>query len=587
MPLNSHPPVLDAATFSAKRQAAERESYTDFALWGGLTPESLDNLPELAAAGVIGFKAFMSSSGIAEFTSPDDLTLYEGMQKARELGLIVALHAESDSITNGLSRRIRAAGKTGVRDYLLSRPAIAEVEAVNRALLLAGETGAKIHLVHLSTGRAVTLAAEAKLRGVDVSVETCPHFLSFTGEDMERLGAVLKCAPPLRGQHEVDALWNALQTGMIDTIGSDHSPSTLDLKEREDFFDVWGGVAGVQSTLAVLLTEGRSRGLTLPQIVRLLSLNPAERFGLTRKGKLDIGADADIIFVELDAEWTHTAADLQTRWKYSPYIGQHVPGKSAPNPAARPDGVRRQPVSESTARPPAQTRPQRPSHSPQPTAHNPGDPVTFKQLGQTRSVVNPEYALLTPETFIRTQVMGWTNTACIIHIAPVIGQGARFTQYTAEMNAGGEAAATRPGIQRFVFVLGGEIELRVGGETHKLGEYDYAYLPADTAHSLHAQQAARVSVFEKRFQPHPDDLAAPKLFIGNERQIDGTAFEGDPDLQARKLLPDEAQFRFHRHHHELRARRDAALRGGALHGTRPADAGRRRAFTAWASAFCP
>ena len=170
--------------------------------------------------------------------------------------------------------------------------------------------------------------------------------------------------------------------------------------------------------------------------------------------------------------------------------------------------------------------------------------MTFKQLGQTRSVVNPEYALLTPETFIRTQVMGWTNTACIIHIAPVIGQGARFTQFTAEMNAGGEAAAARPGIQRFVFVLDGEIELRVGGETHKLGEYDYAYLPADTAHSLHAQQAAHVSVFEKRFQPHPDDLAAPKLFIGNERQIDGTAFEGDPDLQVRKLLPDEAQFDF-------------------------------------------
>ena len=327
MPLNSHPPVLDAANFKAKREAAERESYADFALWGGLTPESLDNLPELAAAGVIGFKAFMSSSGIAEFTSPDDLTLYEGMQKARELGLIVALHAESDSITGGLSRRIRAAGKTGVRDYLLSRPAIAEIEAVNRALLLAGETGAKIHLVHLSTGRAVILAAEARARGVDVSVETCPHFLSFTGEDMERLGAVLKCAPPLRGQHEVDALWNALQTGMIDTIGSDHSPSTLDLKERDDFFDVWGGVAGVQSTLAVLLTEGRARGLTLPQIVRLLSLNPAERFGLTRKGKLDIGADADIIFVDLDAEWTHTAADLQTRWKYSPYIGQTFRGK--------------------------------------------------------------------------------------------------------------------------------------------------------------------------------------------------------------------------------------------------------------------
>ena len=327
MPLNSHPPVLDAATFNAKREAAERESYADFTLWGGLTPESLDNLPELAAVGVIGVKAFMSGSGIAEFTSPDDLTLYQGMQKARELGLIVALHAESENITSGLSRRIRAAGRSGVRDYLESRPAIAEIEAVNRALLLAEETGASIHLVHLSTGRAVTLAAEARQRGVNVSVETCPHYLTFTGEDMERLGAVLKCAPPLRGADEVAALWQAIHADQIDTIGSDHSPSTLDLKQRGDFFEVWGGIAGVQSTLAVLLTEGRARGLTLPHIAHLLSHNPAERFGLAGKGKLDIGADADIAFVDLDAEWMHTENDLQTRWKFSPYLGRTFRGR--------------------------------------------------------------------------------------------------------------------------------------------------------------------------------------------------------------------------------------------------------------------
>ncbi|GMA15559.1 allantoinase (plasmid) [Deinococcus metallilatus] len=327
MPLNSTPPVLDRATFEAKRQAGERESYADFALWGGLTPRNMDRLPELAGAGAVGFKAFMSHSGLEEFESPDDYTLYEGMKAARELGLIVALHAESDSITSGLARRIRGEGGRGVRDYLRSRPAIAEVEAVNRALLLAEETEAKLHLVHLSTGRAVALAAEARARGVNVSIETCPHYLMFTGEDMERLGAVLKCAPPLRDTAEVDALWTAIREGRIDTIGSDHSPSTLDLKTGEDFFSIWGGIAGVQSTLAVLLTEGREHGLSLPDIARLSARTPARRFGLAGKGRLDPGADADLVLVDLDTEWVHTTDDLHTRWKFSPYVGRTFRGQ--------------------------------------------------------------------------------------------------------------------------------------------------------------------------------------------------------------------------------------------------------------------
>lgn len=327
MPLNSSPPVLDRATFEAKRQAAERESCADFALWGGLTPRNLDRLPELAEAGAVGFKAFLSHSGLAEFERADDHTLYEGMLQARELGRVVALHAENDAITGGLAARIRAGGGRSARDYLRSRPATAEVEAVGRALLLAEETGARLHLVHLSTGRAVALAAEARTRGVDVTVETCPHYLAFSGEDMERLGAVLKCAPPLRPQAEVDALWAALRAGQIDTIGSDHSPSPPDLKTGEDFFGIWGGVAGVQSSLAVLLTGGRERGLTLPEIARLLSSAPAERFGLSGKGRLDPGHDADLVLVDLDAEWVHTAGDLHTRWKFSPFLGRTFRGR--------------------------------------------------------------------------------------------------------------------------------------------------------------------------------------------------------------------------------------------------------------------
>jgi len=168
----------------------------------------------------------------------------------------------------------------------------------------------------------------------------------------------------------------------------------------------------------------------------------------------------------------------------------------------------------------------------------------LQQLGQTRSVVDPNFALITPETFIRTQVAGWTNTTCAVHIAPVMGLGARFSQYTAEMQPGAEATAPPSGIQRFAFVLDGELEVSVGGETRRLGEYDYVYLPAGTEHTLRAAGAARVSVFEKRFAAQAQGLPDPQVVFGNERQVAGFEFEGDPGLIARKLLPDEAQFDF-------------------------------------------
>jgi len=169
--------------------------------------------------------------------------------------------------------------------------------------------------------------------------------------------------------------------------------------------------------------------------------------------------------------------------------------------------------------------------------------VTLKHLGQTRSVVAPEFALITPETFVRTPLAGWHGTGCIVHIAPVIGLGARFTQFTAEMSAGAVAVAPPTGIQRFVFVLEGEVEVRVDGETHRLPEYGYAFLPAGLDHTLHASAPARLSVFEKRFQV-VDGPPAPRFCLGNEREVEGVAFEGDSGLIARKLLPDEPDFDF-------------------------------------------
>jgi allantoinase len=324
MPLNSSPCTVGPREFQDKRAALERASLTDFALWGGLVPGNRDAMAELAALGAVGFKAFMTDSGLRDFPRADDLTLFEGMREAARLGLPVAVHAESQELTHMLACRAAAEGRTGMRDYLDSRPVLAELEAIQRATLLAAETGAKLHIVHVSSGKGVLMAAEARARGVDVSIETCPHYLCFTEDDMLRLGTVAKCAPPLRAEAVKESLWTALLDGVIDIVASDHSPAPPAMKESADFFRVWGGIAGVQSTLPLLLEEGyHRRQLPLPNIVRLTATAPARRFQLPKKGSIQAGMDADLILVDVASGFTLQAEDLYQRHRFSPYIGKH------------------------------------------------------------------------------------------------------------------------------------------------------------------------------------------------------------------------------------------------------------------------
>lgn len=320
MPLNSSPCTLLADAVDRKREALEAACVTDFALWGGLVPGAVPEMAGMAARGVVGFKAFMCDSGLPEFPPADDRTLETGMREAARLGLPVAVHAESDVL-------VRPMADGSARDFLASRPVAAELDAIRRALAIAAETGASLHVVHVSSGQGVALAAEARARGVDVSIETCPHYLCFTAEDVDRLGVVAKCAPPFRAAEEQARLWAEVLNGRVDIVASDHSPTEPRLKQGS-FLTAWGGIAGVQSTLAVLLSCGHhDRGLSLERIAALLSASPARRFKLVGKGSLVIGGDADLALVALDEPFALEAGDLHQRHKATPYLGRRFRGR--------------------------------------------------------------------------------------------------------------------------------------------------------------------------------------------------------------------------------------------------------------------
>ncbi|TDG00551.1 allantoinase AllB [Paenibacillus piri] len=327
MPLNGLPPTVSITALKRKLEAAEGRSRVDYALWGGLVPGNADQLAPLAEAGVIGFKAFMSEpggEGEDRFQRVDDEALLEGMKRIAKLNRVLALHAEDEAMTVRLARQAAAEGLTGALDYAASRPIAAECEAVRRALLMAERTGCPLHFVHISSAAAVELIQAAKDRGLDVTLETCPHYLTLTEADTVSLGAVAKCAPPLRSAEERDKLWQALADGRIDLIASDHSPSPPELKRADRFFDAWGGIAGAQSTFELMIGEGHlKRGLSLPFLCSLLSLRPAERFGLhPRKGEIALQADADFAIIDLNRPYKLSAEHLKQRHAYSPYTGR-------------------------------------------------------------------------------------------------------------------------------------------------------------------------------------------------------------------------------------------------------------------------
>lgn len=262
----------------------------------------------------------MCESGVDDFPHVTMSILREGMKRAADLDLLVAVHAESQALTQRLTAAKTSKGATTIRDYIESRPIEAEIDAIKATIDLGAETKCRLHVVHVSCGRGVAMIAEARAKGVDVSCETCPHYLVLTESDMERLGAVAKCAPPLRSEQDRQSLRERL--GDVTTIGSDHSPSPWSMKEKTNFFEVWGGISGAQHLLPLLVDLGIAC-----ECVAVTSLNVAKRFRISQKGEIAIGKDADFTIVDLNGEETVSADSLLYRHKHSPYVGRKLRGR--------------------------------------------------------------------------------------------------------------------------------------------------------------------------------------------------------------------------------------------------------------------
>jgi allantoinase len=330
MPLNSTPPTTNRAMLDYKRQVVASQAVVDYGNWGGLVDNNLADLEAMNEAGVIGYKAFASASGV-DFERLNDDLIYAGLNKMREMGNLIGLHAENEWVCSYLSKELKAAGRTDRAAWYESRPPFAELETVQRASYWAKVTGGNLHIVHVSIPDGIRHIASLREQGVHVTAETCPHYLFFDHQDFERIGPAAKCAPPIRSRQDVEALWECVLGGLVDTIGSDHSPCTWDEKEKglENIWKAWGGISGVQLTLPVLLSEGvNKRGLALPALARMLAYNPARLFGLApQKGSICPGADADLVVVDLDKEWTLTADQLFYKNKFSAYVGSTFKGR--------------------------------------------------------------------------------------------------------------------------------------------------------------------------------------------------------------------------------------------------------------------
>lgn len=326
MPLNSIPSTTTVAALDAKRRAAEGRCHVDVGFWGGVVPGNARDLEPLARAGVCGFKCFLSPSGVEEFASVVEADLGQAMPILSRLGRPLLAHAEWPALL------VPPDARRSRRDYqtwLQSRPAEAEHAAIDLLIRLSARTGAHSHIVHLASADGLRPLEQAVESGVPVSVETCPHYLTFCAEEIAAGATAWKCAPPIRERDHRERLWRALADGRIQLVATDHSPAPPAIKHLDDgdFIAAWGGIASLQVSLPAVWTGAAARGIGFERLAEWMSAAPARLAGLDRrKGAIKVGYDADLIVVDPDAEVTVEASRLYHRHPVTPYDGARLKG---------------------------------------------------------------------------------------------------------------------------------------------------------------------------------------------------------------------------------------------------------------------
>jgi allantoinase len=324
MPLNSIPSTTTVEALEAKRAVARDQVHVDVGFWGGAVPGNDKDLAALHDEGVYGFKCFLVDSGVEEFPPLSAEEFTDAMTTTGSLGALMIVHAED---AEALAHAPHAGGRA-YSSFLASRPPQVEEAAVARVAQEALRTGGRTHVLHVSSADVLPVIADAKARGADLSAETCPHYLSLAAEDVPDGATEFKCCPPIRGTENRDRLWQGLADGVVDFVVSDHSPCTPDLKAQGggDFDVAWGGIASVQVALPAVWTAARQRGVRLAEVARLMATAPADRVGLPHKGRIAVGADADLCVLAPDDSFVVDPAVLRHRNPVSAYAGARLHG---------------------------------------------------------------------------------------------------------------------------------------------------------------------------------------------------------------------------------------------------------------------
>ncbi len=323
---NTIPPTGTADILAAKHKIAASKAHVDFGLYGLLGEDTIANVPALVKGGVIGFKCYMGNT-FGKIPSPSTGAMLEAFEVVARTGKRISLHAETNSIMEWRESRLRKAGRTDPLAHIASRPAVVAIEAVSRAAILSEWTGARIHVLHISSAEELRPLREAKARGVDITGETCPHYLMLSADDYAKFAGVIRVNPPVREKRNQEPLWQALADGTIDMIATDHAPHTPEEKTRKDIWTVDCGFPGVELQMPLMLNAVNEGRLSISDYVRLSAANPAKIWGLyPRKGVIAPGAEADIALVDLGKSWTIDDAKLQSLSKISPWHGYKIKG---------------------------------------------------------------------------------------------------------------------------------------------------------------------------------------------------------------------------------------------------------------------